>query len=241
MLNLIRNLYIRIQKIKKLPNKINQLFEILWRDAIKENRAFIYGWLYKTVDSLDMESSSWTYETILSGLQDENKNLKILDYWCWRSKSSVLKKLWFNDITSCDIINYWWDNFVLINPLEIRLPLEDKKYDITICSEVLEHVYSPFTLLEELIRVTKWSIYITTPNLKQKRSKFNFLLTWYFLWFQPENFDYHKTPIFSWQIENFLNERNIEFIKYWNHQILWLKWDIDNYAETLIYKINLND
>lgn len=47
-----------------------------------------------------------------------------------------------------------------------HLPFEDGKFDVVMCLDVLEHVFSPATLLSEIVRVTSPSgrVIISVPN-----------------------------------------------------------------------------
>jgi methionine biosynthesis protein MetW len=61
-------------------------------------------------------------------------------------------------------------------------PLEfpDQSFDLIVCSEVIEHVYSPDDLLDEIRRLLKPGGYavITTPNLASWKNRLIFLLGW---------------------------------------------------------------
>lgn len=238
---MIKYLYKIIMKIRKKNDFLINLYNKLWNKYILKDRLLIYWLFYRVIDSLKMESSPWTYETIIKILLEtnNNKNIKILDFGSWNHNSYFLRKLWLNVISS-DVINYWWENFILLDKTKKEIPFVNNEFDISICSEVLEHVYSPFIILEELIRVTKKKIIITTPNIRSIKSRIKFLTKWYYLWFEEKDFDYHKTPIPSWQIENFLNEKSIKYNVYWNTEIFWLKWNKYLNSEILIYEIFLN-
>ncbi len=45
-----------------------------------------------------------------------------------------------------------------------RMPFEDNRFDIVICTEVMEHLKEPDTALQELARVAKKTILLTVPN-----------------------------------------------------------------------------
>ncbi len=45
-----------------------------------------------------------------------------------------------------------------------RIPVTDKQFDVSLLTEVLEHVDDPVKVLQEAIRVTKKTIIITVPN-----------------------------------------------------------------------------
>jgi SAM-dependent methyltransferase len=46
------------------------------------------------------------------------------------------------------------------------LPFRDRAFDVTVCSEVLEHVVDPSRALAELLRVTHRALVITTPRAR---------------------------------------------------------------------------
>jgi len=48
----------------------------------------------------------------------------------------------------------------------LRLPFRDSEFDAVVAGELLEHVWDGFTLLRELVRVSRLggTVYVTTPN-----------------------------------------------------------------------------
>ncbi|MBN2054607.1 methyltransferase domain-containing protein, partial [bacterium] len=50
-----------------------------------------------------------------------------------------------------------------------ELPFRDKSFDLTICSEVLEHVTNPGLVVSELERVTRGHVVLTTPAARNVR------------------------------------------------------------------------
>lgn len=58
-------------------------------------------------------------------------------------------------------------SYFLVGDIRKGLPFENKKFDFTLCSEVIEHLKPSENqeLLRELDRVTKGTIIITTPNV----------------------------------------------------------------------------
>ena len=45
-----------------------------------------------------------------------------------------------------------------------RLPLEDRSFDLVVCSEVIEHLEDPFAAMAELLRVARAAVIITTQE-----------------------------------------------------------------------------
>jgi len=78
-----------------------------------------------------------------------------------------------NNVTGLDISN------VALNKAESRgitvkqcnieegLPFEDRSFDVVICSEVIEHLFFPYKLLEDIWRVLRDNgcLILTTPNV----------------------------------------------------------------------------
>lgn len=208
-------------------------------EFIVADRMFYYGHTRMFVDSILMESAPGTYETILQFLKEHytDTEVSILDYGCGQHQSKYLNLLYPGNVLSADILDFHLENFVKINSENYRIDLPDGSKDVVIASEVIEHVYSPFTLLEELIRISKKHIIISTPNPASIKSRTQFFLRWFHFWFAPENWEYHVTPVFYWQIEKFLKERELKYTRLANHSFFWLKWDDVWNAESFIYII----
>jgi len=77
--------------------------------------------------------------------------------------------------------------------MEDHLPFQDQTFDAVVCCEGIEHVFSPFKLFSELVRVLKPGgiLVITTPNVQSLYSRWQFLCTGYLFQFDP----YNKTVI----------------------------------------------
>ncbi len=210
-------------------------------DSILLEPTFYFGNKRMRAMSLNIESAPGVAESIISIL-DSNKILKqekILDFGCGQHQSLYLKNLGYN-IHACDIVPYELENFTLIDPSHKILPFQDEGFDIVIASEVLEHLESPFELLHELLRVTKKFVIVSTPNPASKKSRNQFYRKGYLFWFEPENFNYHISPIFWWQIKLFCKHHNFKLEKMMaNHEAFML--DDQNkkieLAEALIFQI----
>ena len=73
--------------------------------------------------------------------------------------------------------------------MEQPLPFDDAYFDIIVCCEGIEHVFSPFNLFSEFARVLKDGgiLVITTPNVQNLYSRWQFLCTGYLFQFDPFN------------------------------------------------------
>lgn len=237
MIKFLLRVYSKVFFVSNTTWKTNLIYKSLSKSL--EVRVFIYWFIRLFVKSLKMESTPWTYESVLNYLQESTKKTdKVLDYWCGQHQSKYIKELWFN-IYNADIIDFKLEKFTHIDWHKKDLPFLDNEFDTTICSEVIEHVRSPFLLIDELCRITQNTLIISTPNPVNLRSRFLFLLKWYLFRFWPDNFEYHYTPVFFRQLENYFKANNYTFQRSSNHKIFWLNGDDILFWETLIYKVSL--
>ncbi len=95
------------------------------------------------------------------------------------------------DVTSADI-NEEKPEFAQVD-MERPLPFAPESFDVVICCEGIEHVFSPFHLFSELARVLRPNglLIITTPNVQNLYSRWQFLCTGYLFQFDPFN----KVPL----------------------------------------------
>lgn len=204
-------------------------------------RTFYFGDKKMRVNSLAMESAPGTAETIIQMLQKTGmEGAKILDFGCGQHQSQYLKKMGFN-VHSCDILDMGTSNFTKIDPADAVLPFSDGQFDIVIASEVLEHVESPWEILKELARVSRRHIIITTPNPASIKSRKQFATSGFLYWFAPDNFEYHMSPIFWWQVELFCKRYNFQLTgTSSNHQAFKLSdgGQQIKFAEAFIYQIS---
>jgi len=56
--------------------------------------------------------------------------------------------------------------FVKLDVTKDKLPFKDKEFDFCLCTHILEDLYNPFLLLDEMSRVSKRG-YISTPSMGQ--------------------------------------------------------------------------
>ncbi|MBI2106991.1 class I SAM-dependent methyltransferase [Candidatus Woesearchaeota archaeon] len=59
-------------------------------------------------------------------------------------------------------------NMRVVNINEEKLPFQDNFFDYVVCLDVIEHVFDPIKLIEEIFRVTKKEgfVIISTPNIR---------------------------------------------------------------------------
>ncbi len=110
---------------------------------------------------------------------------KVLDLPAGNGKlSEVLREDGF-EVVSADI-NCEKEDYTYVN-MEKRLPFGNNEFDIVICPEGIEHVINPQELIKEFSRITKSDGYviITTPNIQNCFSRFQFFSTGYFYQFHP--------------------------------------------------------
>ncbi len=50
-----------------------------------------------------------------------------------------------------------------LNRENLRLPFEDNSFDIVVSTEVIEHILNPKKVVDEMVRVSKYLSFITTP------------------------------------------------------------------------------
>lgn len=99
-------------------------------------------------------------------------------------------------VTSADI-NHEKPHYSQID-MEFPLPFEDEAFDAIVCCEGIEHVFSPFRLFSELARVLAPGgiLVLTTPNVQNLYSRWQFLCTGYLFQFDP----YNKIPLKEGQV-----------------------------------------
>ncbi len=217
-----------------------KVYDTIDPQYVESDRIFFYWNRCMFVNAIRMESAPWTYETILLEIQKIlQPNSNILDYWCGAHKSAYLRSLYGPRVSSADILDLEIDNFYKINPKDSSVPIEDGSFDIVIASEVIEHVFSPFVLLDELIRISREYVIISTPNPASLRSRRQFYKTGFLSWFWPDNWNYHLSPVFYWQVEKFLQEKKLNFKRIANHSFYDLNGDDIENAEVFIYIIKL--
>lgn len=126
---------------------------------------------------------------------------KLLDLGCGKIPMYGLYGEYVTDTVCVDWINSAHANPHIDMELDISkpLPFENAAFDTVICSDVLEHIYNPLDVLDEMVRVCRKGAYImiNTP---------------FTYWIHEEPFDYNRyTPYFY---EKFAADRDdIELVE----------------------------
>lgn len=240
-LSLIKMLARKLLPVVKLPESAFFDYQKSFGNLIQE-RTFYFGLQKRRVNSLKTESAPGTAETVIKLLKESPPKGEVLDFGCGEHKSEYLKKMGFL-VHSSDIYDFDISNYTKIDPIQKLLPFQSKQFEISVISEVIEHVESPWELILEVARVTREYLIITTPNTVSLKSRESFYKKGFLFWFAPENFSYHISPIFPWQMELFCQRHGYKLeTTLGNHQIFGLddKGKTLDYAEALIFKVSLN-
>lgn len=64
----------------------------------------------------------------------------------------------------------------LINSTGNNLPFENKTFDLVFLLDVLEHLYNPYSLLKEVVRITRGHIIVSVPNFNSLAARIQVLL-----------------------------------------------------------------
>ncbi len=160
-----------------------------------------------------MGASKGTHEKVLE-LLGNIKGEKVLD--CGAGKGSFTEQLVNRDgnVYACDIDP---NRFRLKIPFKKanfnnNIPFNNSFFDKIISIEVIEHLENPAIFIKELSRVIRKNgqLIITTPNIQNVKSRFQFLFRSEFHWFQENEFgnkgSLHIHPLY-WREIIFLLEK----------------------------------
>lgn len=203
-------------------NWIKNIFTIKPRDEVEiadikkrfdhKKRSFVYLGIKFLVDSLDFEASPGVAETVILKLLDfkktrgkDNKH-RLLNIGGGSGQQSKLYESLGFDVYSLDIRNNSSDEknkYFDLNEDTI-LPFQENTFDVIVCQEVIEHIENPWKLLRDSKKLMKNNgiLIVTTPNILSVQSRLMFLISGYFKWFTPADFDYHINPISKWELFN---------------------------------------
>ncbi len=148
------------------------------------------GRLKASDDIRDQGAGSWLMVSIIADIYNDfipaYAKGKLLDLGCGNVPMWGMYKHYISESVCVD-----WDNSEHPNPhIDIRtdiskqLPFNDDEFDTIICSDVLEHIYNPTEVLDEMVRICKKGghILINTP---------------FIYWMHEVPYDYNRyTPYF---------------------------------------------
>lgn len=151
-------------------------------------------------------ASKNVHETVLDLVRNINPR-QILDLGSGKGNlAKLIYEAGFNIIASdIDVTQFQVEG---IDCLKIDLNKKNilsGKYDLIICSEVIEHLQNPTKLLEEAYDLLEGEgvLILTTPNNQNWFSRFYFLITGKLpmITLHPN----HISPIFTWQLEKLIS------------------------------------
>jgi len=116
-------------------------------------------------------SHSGLVERVAGMLNSFDSNQNLLDVGCGKGNLEIVLSQKFHNVTGIDIsknaITYAKNRVpeysYQIMDINKGLKFKDKKFDIVICIEVLEHIINPVFAIKEMMRVGK-KVIITCPN-----------------------------------------------------------------------------
>ncbi|MCR4806812.1 MAG: class I SAM-dependent methyltransferase [Lachnospiraceae bacterium] len=148
------------------------------------------GRLAASDDFAEVGAGSYLISSIIADIYNdyipEYVSGKLLDLGCGRIPLYALYKDHIDDCVCIDWVNsaHHNENLDIEANISEPLPLENGSFDSIICSDVLEHIFNPVSVLDEMVRVCKTGGYIIV------NTPFNY-------WIHEEPYDYNRyTPYF---------------------------------------------
>ena len=119
--------------------------------------------------------------------KDNFRNKKVLDLPAGNGWIGEVFTKYGMEVISADI-NEEKPHFAQVD-MEKPLPFSDEEFDAIICCEGIEHIFSPFQLFTEFSRTLKRGgiLIITTPNIQNLYTRWQFLCSGYLFQFDPFN------------------------------------------------------
>jgi len=151
----------------------------------------------------------------------KNAKILVLGSGAGSFEKRLMDNGYFN-ITSSDINSNAFMLKKKVNFVKVDFNKEDftknfkEKFDLILCIEVIEHVYSPFNLLKGIQKLMKPNamLILTTPNVQNNFSRINFLLLGSPTLFISKPYKYgHVSPILMNILEHYLSLLNLRVIK----------------------------
>lgn len=153
-----------------------------------------------------------THERVMELVPKSNEDIKIIDLGC--GKGGIIRRLrnlGFKDVTYCDKVDSF-DNNVFICNLNKNLPLISHRYDLAICTEVIEHLENKQLFFREVRRILKKDglFIFSTPNVSNLPNRLIYFLHSMFIEFNENELE-HIQPFFRWQLPDFFEVEKITY------------------------------
>lgn len=154
-------------------------------------------------------------------LNNFDNNISIADIGC--GEGALALRLYdegYKNITCFDIDT---DQFKLesikIEKYDANIPITNQiknKYDLVICVEIIEHIWSPYQLMHDIKEILKPGgfVILSTPNIQSSLSRIIYLIDGDFHQFKDSDLSYgHINPISSFYFRNILKELEYDIVK----------------------------
>ena len=150
------------------------------------------------------------YKIVIKILSSLPKGARVLDVGCGPGiLSEKLNKFGLN-VSACDIERKINKNDKILfkyADLNKKIPYNNNFFEAVVCLEVIEHLHSPWLLVEEIYRVLKKDgiVILSSPNISNCVARIYHLLTgkmWLFKTFTTD----HINPMSYWEIERIFKE-----------------------------------
>lgn len=211
--------YLRQSSFFTIKPKDDNVIVKLKKTFIHSERSFVYGFRQYLVDSLYCHASPGTIEVTICELQKLRPAGEILNLGGGIGQvSDIFRNLGYVVYNiDLEISREKINDFNVQHNLNdySPLPIADKKFDIVLCQEIIEHLENPWHLIYQAQKALKpGGIFIvSTPNTQSRWSRIRFLFTGYLPWFSPDCFTYHINPIFDWELKLIAEKNGLSLVK----------------------------
>lgn len=214
----------------------------------------------KEVSSLDAFAAPLVHDTVFNlclEIVKSHEKGKALNVLVLGAGSGYFdKKLMDHGIKSIDAIEYIPEHYKvkgtrlysydLNNSWAHKLLTQNhnRKYDLIIAIEVIEHLENHFMLMREIQSILAYNgqIIITSPNVESSFSRIRFLLTEYLEYFGPTELDGtgHINPVLTHIFKLNLKLNNIKLLHIYHNRNIWLSRIRDSRSFKKIFIICLS-